>query len=91
MHFLILRRIVRHDGWSASRRALTGFNAVTYKPASVGAKASRQQAGGIFRALLFDKFIFEKGFAGGGLWVWFGAFAVSWILDLVVVGACDVE
>jgi hypothetical protein len=40
-------------------------------------------------ALLFDKFIDEKGFAGGGLWLVFGAEAVSWILDLVVVGLAE--
>jgi hypothetical protein len=35
--------------------------------------------------------IFEKGFAVGGLCDWFGADAVSWILDLVIVGSCGVE
>jgi len=38
--------------------------------------------------VLFDKFIIEKGFAGGGLWLVSGADAVSWILDLVIVGIC---
>jgi hypothetical protein len=39
--------------------------------------------------LLFDKFIDEKGFAGGGLWSGFGAFVLtvgSWIWLLRVSG-----
>jgi hypothetical protein len=65
------------------------------------ARGPAGHAGKIFRALLFDKFIFEKGFAGGGLWIGFGAFVLtvgSWIwLRLVCVvrsalrddGGCD--
>ena len=42
--------------------------------------------------LLFDKFIDEKGFAGGGLWMSIWSFCSDrWILDLVVVSICGAE
>jgi hypothetical protein len=42
--------------------------------------------------LLFDKFIREKGFAGGGLWRVFWSFCADrWILDLVIAGEWHAE
>jgi hypothetical protein len=88
MYFLILQGNAPGAGFAGARRTLTGFGTVTYKPASVGERAGWQQAGRVLAPCYLTSSYDEKGFAGGGLWSWFGVFAVSWILDLVVVGLC---
>ena len=92
MHFLILRDAGPGPRENQARRTLTGFNAVTYKPASVGARAGWQQAGGLLAPRYLSLLVLlRRDSRAAGFRLLSGAFAVSWILGLVVVGICCVE